>query len=265
MKFKDKVVLITGASSGIGKSFALKVAKDNAKIILVSRSQDRLEEVKKEIEKLGSEAYVFATDVSVQENVRKVFEYIYENFKKLDGVFNNAGIGFVGEIWEIKDEEILNTININVVGMITVTKYAAEIMKQQNNGHIVMTSSVAGLVTLPQWSVYVASKWAITGFADCIRTELEKYNINVTTIHPAGIKTNFFDKQKTNIDESKMGKLLDPDYVTEIIYNSFFTKSRQVIIPNSFKLFVTIKKLFPSVYDFLIKKQIKNINFKNSN
>ncbi len=265
MKFSEKKILITGASSGIGKAVALKVAEDGAEVILAARSKDKLEKLAEEISLLGGKPKIVVTDVTKDEDVKNLFLAATEDGKPLDGVFNNAGLGFIGNIYELTTDQIHKIIDVNVAGMIIVAKYAAEVMTRQKSGHIIMTSSLAGLVTLPQWSVYVASKWAITGFADCIRPELKPFNIQVTTIHPGGVKTEFFEKEKADIDISNLGgDVISAEDVANQVYDVFFTNRKRVVLPGSSKAFAFIKRIAPSLSDGLVERMASKIKYHES-
>lgn len=261
MKFKDKTVLITGASSGIGKAFALKVAEDGGTLILAARNLEKLNEVKSLAEAKGAKVEVYSADVTKVDEIRDLFLKATEGGRKLDAVFNNAGLGFIANIWDLTAEQIEKMISVNVTGMIMVTKFATEVMTRQKDGHIFMTSSLAGLVTLPQWSVYVASKWAITGFADSIRPELKQYNVKVSTLHPGAVKTEFFDKEKANIDAASLGQAIEASEVAEAVYNAFFTNKKKVIIPGMAKSFAMMKRYLPGVSDFLIQKMASKVDY----
>lgn len=261
MKFKDKTILITGASSGIGKAFALKVAEDGGNLILAARNLDKLNEVKTLAEAKGAKVEVYSVDVTSTDQIRDLFLKATEGDRKLDAVFNNAGLGFIGNIWELKVDEIQKMIDVNVTGMIMVTKFATEVMTRQKDGHIFMTSSLAGLVTLPQWSVYVASKWAITGFADCIRPELKPFNVKVSTLHPGAVKTEFFDKDKANIDAASLGQAIEASEVADAVYNAFFTNKKKIIVPGIMKSFAMMKRYVPGLSDLLVSKMAGKIEY----
>lgn len=261
MKFQGKTVLITGASSGIGMGFAYRVAKDGANVLLAARREDKLKEVKAKVEELGGKAEIFPTDVTDLAQVKALFRNATEGGRTIDLVFNNAGIGFVGNIYELPAEEIVNVLDVNVRGMILVAKYASEVMTRQNSGHIIFCSSLAGLITMPQWSVYVASKWAITGFADSIRPELKKFNIKVTTLHPGAVLTEFFDPTKADIDISKMGKALTIEDVAEHLYQASFTDKRRIIIPGSSQMFSTVYRFFPRMAEKMVLNMAKDVEY----
>jgi short-subunit dehydrogenase len=262
MKLNNKTVLITGASSGIGKAFALKAAQDKAHIILAARNLDKLNAVKLEVEALGSTAEVVVADVTKIEDIRNLFLKATANGRVLDVVFDNAGLGFIADIWDLTAEQIQLMLNVNTVGMIEVAKFAAEIMQRQKYGHIIMTSSLAGLITMPQWSVYVASKWAITGFSECIRAELKPYNVKVTTLHPGIVNTEFFDKEKANVEVAKLDKnALTPEQVAQGVYDAIFTDQKKIILPESSKSFALLQKYLPGVKDLLIEKMLKDVDY----
>jgi len=255
MKLQNKTIVITGASSGIGKAMALRAAKDGATVVLAARSADKLIEVAAEITKLGGTPIIVPTDVTNVEDIRNLFLKATENGRVLDVVFDNAGLGFIGKIWELPTEQIQSILSVNTVGMILVAKYAAEIMHRQKHGHLVMTSSLAGLITIPDWSVYVASKWAITGFSECIRYELAPDHVLVTTLHPGMVNTEFFAKEKANQDMEKLDKnALTADQVAEEVYAALFTKKRKIIIPAMSKSMAFLQKYLPGVKDTLLTK-----------
>ncbi|MBD3329669.1 SDR family NAD(P)-dependent oxidoreductase [Candidatus Dojkabacteria bacterium] len=261
MKLKDKTILITGASSGIGKAVALRSAQDGATVILASRSENKLNDVKSEIEKKGGRGVVIPTDVTKSDEVKNLFLKASKDNGVIDVVFNNAGLGFISNIWEMKAEEIEKIIDVNVKGMILVAKYAAEIMVRQQYGHMIMTSSLAGLITVPQWAVYVGSKWAITGFADSIRHELRPYTVKVSTLHPGGVRTDFFAEDKANIDISKMGDTVSPEEVAEAVYEAIFTNQKKILIPKMAKSYSFLYKYFPAAVDKMLEKQVQEIEY----
>lgn len=260
MKLKDKNILITGASSGIGKAFALRCAEDGCNIFLASRSEEKLEGVKKLVEQKGSTAVVIPTDVTNADEVKEMFLKVTEGGRVLDVVFNNAGLGHIANIYEQTVEEIESMVDVNVKGMFFVAKYASEVMVRQKQGHLIMTSSIAGLVTVPRWATYVATKWAITGFTDSIRMELKPYNVKVTSLHPGLVKTEFFDNDKADMSEEELtaGNAVTADEVAEVTYDAVFTNKHKVLVPDMVKSYAFLQKYLPSVAEKMIELQTKN-------
>ncbi|RMD77622.1 SDR family oxidoreductase [Candidatus Dojkabacteria bacterium] len=260
MKLSQKVALITGASSGIGRCVSLRFASDKCKIVIIGRSADKLNEVKELSKNLGADVLAIQADLTNDDEVRSLFSKTLESFGRIDVVFNNAGIGYVNPIVNLKEEEIHKMIDTNITAMIMVTKYAAEQMKkQENGGHILITSSIAGLIPVPQWSVYCSTKWAITGFAESIRYELAKSKVLVTTIHPGPVKTDFFIRG--NISPEKLSiqnNMTNPEDVAEAVYKILFTNKKRVIIPKYFTWVSRLYKFFPNAFDLISKKYVKS-------
>lgn len=261
MKLKGKNVLITGASSGIGKAFALKCANDGCNIFLASRSKEKLEEVKALVEERGSTAVVVPTDVTKADEVKELFLEATKDGRTLDVVFNNAGLGHIANIYEQTVEEIESMVDVNVKGVLYVAKYASEVMVKQQYGHLILTSSLAGLITVPSWATYVATKWAITGFTDSIRMELKKYNIKVTSLHPGLVKTEFFDKEKANMSEEELDQqnAVTPEEVADAVYEALFTNKHKILVPSIVKSYAFINKYLPSITEKLIEATSKDL------
>ncbi|MEO6728773.1 MAG: SDR family oxidoreductase [Candidatus Dojkabacteria bacterium] len=245
MKLTGKTILITGASSGIGKAAALRFAQDKCHLILAARNINELNEVKKLVEEKGSTAEVVTCDVSKEDDIKKMFAGI----DKLDAVFNNAGLGFDGKIFEQDASKIKTLVDVNVLGMILVTKYASEIMVKQKYGHIIMTSSVAGLVPVPGFSVYSATKWAITGFTASVRRELSKHNVKVSSLHPGKIKTYFWKRGGIDSDEITMSSV---DSVANAVYRALFTNIYKIHVPFYVRVIYLVYRWFPWLVEFFL-------------
>jgi hypothetical protein len=247
----SKTILITGASSGIGKAVALEFAKrDGSKnhLILAARNQDKLEKVAKEAKSFGAEVSTFIADFGNKESIAKLFTDLEKKFPTLDLVFNNAGLGYVKEATALSDDEVEQIIDVNVKGMILVAKKAAAMMVKQGHGHIIFTSSLAGYIYLPTWSVYCASKWGITTFANVLRQEVTKHGVQVTTVHPGPVQTEFWDPKKANVDlkktESSMPAIPVED-VSKAIYEIAYTDTERIFCPPKLKTAAEMFRLFP--------------------
>lgn|SRR5690606_19557636 len=264
MKLQGKTIVITGASSGIGRAMALRAAQDKCTVVIAARNIDKLSEVKEEIEKLGSTAIAVECDVTKDDDIRNLFLKATEGGRVLDVVFNNAGLGYINPLEDLKLEEIHKMIDVNTTGMIISTKFATEVMVRQKHGHIIMTSSIAGLLSLPQWTVYCATKWAITGFAAGLRPELKKYNIKITTLHPGTVATSFFDKDKANFDINLAGNpkdIITPEQVAEAVYDAIFTNKKKIIIPAIAKNYALFYKYLPDLVETQLVKIAGEIEY----
>lgn len=245
MKLTGKTILITGASSGIGKAAAIRFASDKPNLILAARNLEDLNEVKKLCEEKGASVKVVVCDVTKEEDIKNMFKDI----ETLDAVFNNAGLGFDGKIFEQETSKIKTLVDVNVLGMMLVTRYASEIMVKQKHGHIIMTSSVAGLVPVPGFSVYSATKWAITGFTVCIRRELLKNNVKVSSLHPGRINTFFWERGGINSDLSTM---THADSVANAVYNALFTNTYKIYVPFYVRVIYLVYRWFPWLVELFL-------------
>ncbi len=261
MKLQGKGIVITGGSSGIGKSVALRCAKDGAKVLVAARDEKKLQEVVTEINAAGGEGYYFVMDVTKPETVKAMFDYAYEKMGCLHIVFNNAGLGFVKRIYELTDDEIQKMVTVNVLGITYVAKYAAQMFKQLGGGHLINTSSLAGLITVPQWSVYCATKWAVTGLTESIRQELKPFNIKVSSLHPGAVKTEFFAKDKANIDLSQLGDAISPEEVAEEVYNAMLTDTRKIVVPSMAKSYTFLYKFVPGLTEKMMENLTKDVQY----
>jgi NADP-dependent 3-hydroxy acid dehydrogenase YdfG len=189
-RFKDKVAVITGASSGIGKATAILFAKEGAKTALVSRSKDKLESVADEIRQFNQDVLVIPTDVSSQEQVHKMAQKVTETYGRIDVLFNNAGSSYVGRV---EDDSFIDDakkmIDIDYLGTVYTTKEVLPVMKKQGSGHIMNMSSVVGRKAFPHFGGYSSVMHAISGFTDALRQELRGTGIKVSIIHPALTQT----------------------------------------------------------------------------
>ncbi len=202
---KDKVVVITGASSGIGKAAALHFACEGAKVVLAARRKERLDELAGVItEKYSAQSLVVQTDVSDEVQVENLFAQAVETFGKVDILVNNAGRGLKSRVEEMHLEDWEAVFAVNVRSVFLCSRAAFRIMKQQKNGHIITISSIAGKFAGPNYAAYCASKHAVTGFMKSLAWEGRGCGIKCNTIHPARVSTEFFDSYDKKPARSQM-------------------------------------------------------------
>ncbi|PMD73022.1 SDR family oxidoreductase [Companilactobacillus nuruki] len=191
MSLKDKIVVIMGASSGIGAATASLLASQGAKVSIAARRLDRLEEIK-EINP-DAEIKAFAADVTNAGEVQKVIDQTVSAFGRVDVLFNNAGIMPVNNLDQIARDEWQNMLDINVKGVLNGIAAALPVMKNQKSGHIITTSSVLGYEVLPGYAAYSGTKYAVRAIMEGLRQEEHKNNIKTTIIAPGSVKTELFD------------------------------------------------------------------------
>ena len=202
---KDKVVIVTGASSGIGKSTAIAFAGQGAKVVITARRLDKLEEVQEIVLSNGGECYLFQGDVSNEESVENLFTETLNRFGPVDILINNAGRGLKSEMLAIDFPDWKNLWEANVDSVFLCSR---EAVRQMTNfkiqGHIITVSSIVGKLSFPGFSAYCASKHAVTGFKRSLWWELKKYRIRVSTIYPGRVDTEFFDNYPNRPSKNQM-------------------------------------------------------------
>lgn len=186
----NKVIVITGASSGIGEATALLLAEQKAKLVLMARREDKMLALKPQLEELGAEVMVVKVDISVREQVMQGFAQVLDRWGKVDVLVNNAGLMPVSYLDKLKIDEWDRMIDVNLKGLLYCIAAVLPGMKQARNGHIVNVSSVAGRRVWPGFAVYNATKFGVTALSEAMRMELTPtLNIKVTVIEPGAVTT----------------------------------------------------------------------------
>ena len=191
MHIKDSTFLVTGGSLGIGKATAKLLVEKGGKVAITGRNKSRLEKSAKEI---GT--FPINTDAGKPEDIEKTYDDFLREFKKLDCLINNAGIGGKwNQVFDLDLEDFMNVYSVNVFGAALMAKYAANLFKKQKSGNIVNISSTAGTKGYANGTVYASSKFALRGMTQCWQTELRKYNVRVILINPSEVLTAFGDDE----------------------------------------------------------------------
>jgi short-subunit dehydrogenase len=223
MDIKGKVVIVTGASSGIGEATARQFGREGAKIVLAARRVDRLESLAQEIAAMdtGAETLVVQADLSKLEDIQSLIKQTLDKFGRIDVLVNNAGFGrlnWLENLDPIKD--IQAQFDVNVLGVIQTTRQALPVMMKQRSGHIINMCSMAGLVATPTYTIYAACKHAVHGFSEALRREVKPWGIAVSLIYPGGVVTEFQQhagiKRKTGATTPK-ALLLTAEQVGEAV------------------------------------------------
>jgi len=212
---KNKVVIITGASSGIGKATAIHFAKKGAKIVICARREERLKELKNYITKFNPNCIYLKTDVTKEKEVINLLNEAEKSFGKVHILINNVGKGLKSNICDISCDDWISTINTNLTSVFLCTRETVKrMLNKKIKGHIITVSSIAGLYGAPTYAAYCASKHGVTGFKRSIKWELRKHGIKISTIHPARVDTEFFNIYKKRPHRSQM---LSPNDVADFI------------------------------------------------
>jgi NADP-dependent 3-hydroxy acid dehydrogenase YdfG len=217
---KDKVVAITGASSGIGEATALACAEAGAKVALAARRADRIEELASRIRADGGEAVAIETDVADEASARAFIEGAREQLGGLHGLVNNAGVMLLGPVEGADTDQWRQMIGVNCLGLLYCTHAAIPIMREEGAGHIVNLSSVAGRMASLGSAVYNMTKWGVGGFSEGLRQEVLHANIRVTIIEPGYVETELQGHNEGNPivmqAMEKMREQIDPLEASDI-------------------------------------------------
>ena len=216
MDLKNKIAVVTGASDGIGRNVALKLAKEGISLALIARNDERLNLVKEECLKLGSpKVEYFVCDISKRDEVRETVNKIVKNFNSVDILLNIAGVWQKLNLLEdISDEEVENVLDINLKGLIMMTKEFMPYLKKETESIILNVSSRSGIVANAEQAVYSASKWGVTGFTEVLKVDLKGSNIRVAGLYQAKTQTEIFSKTGDSVDTSKGSK---PEDLADVI------------------------------------------------
>ena len=218
---KGKVVVITGASSGIGEATAIMLAAQGAKVVLGARGLDRLKTLADRIAEAGGDVAYAPADVKRREDVTNLVKLAIERFGKLDIMFNNAGVMPISPLDGLRVDDWEEMIDINIKGVLYGIAAALPVFRKQGFGHIINTASVAGIKTTPGMSVYSGTKFAVRAISEGLRQESGD-KLRVTVISPGFVNTNFADgvtdpEMKARLGESRDKFAMPPDAIARAV------------------------------------------------
>jgi len=254
---KNKVVLITGASSGFGEDAARLFAKDGCKVVLAARRLDRLQNLAAEIQNTGGEALAIPVDVSQPAEIEVMVQTALDLYGQIDILFNNAGYGSVDWFEELDPERGVETIiRVNLIGPMLVAHAILPHMLQRKKGHIINMCSVAGLIASPLITTYSASKFGVRAFTDALRREVSPFGIKVTGIFPGPATTEFGKNLERTRSREKVKQFRYPhltsEYVASRVVDVAKRPRRSLVLPWWFSVLTTFDMLFPVVVDWIL-------------
>ncbi len=258
---KNKVVIITGASSGIGEACAYAFAKQGAKVVLAARSIDKLNHVKQQCESLGSQTLLVKCDVSLEHDCINLIKQTVAQFNTIDVLINNAGISMRALFADLDLAVLKQVMDINFWGTVYCTKYAMPYLLAQK-GSVIGISSVAGFKGLPGRTGYSASKFAMEGFMESLRIENLKTGVHVGVMRPgytaSNIRNAALNKDAKSQAESPFdeSKLMSAEAVADYILNMIKTKKAEQVLTLQGKLSFLLQKFVPRILDKLVYNTI---------
>jgi len=254
---KNKVILITGASSGFGQDAARLFAKEGCQVVLTARRLDRLQTLVAEIQNAGGEALAIPVDVSERAEVEVMVQTALDLYGRIDILFNNAGFGSVDWFEKLNPERSVETIiRVNLIGTMLVTRSVLPHMLERREGHIINMCSIAGLIAAPVISTYSAGKHGVRAFTDSLRREVSPFGIKVSGIYPGPATTEFGQRIERTRSRETINKIkyphLSSEYVASRVVGIAKRPVRSLVIPWWYRVIATFDTLFPVVVDWIL-------------
>jgi NAD(P)-dependent dehydrogenase (short-subunit alcohol dehydrogenase family) len=263
---ENSVAVVTGAASGIGRALALRFAEEKIAGIAISDvNQSGLDETFEMVEKLGIPVSKHIVDVSKLEQVQQFADEIIGKFGRATHLVNNAGVGLFGSFDEISLEDFEWLMSINFWGVVYGCKVFMPTLKQQESAHIVNISSVFGMIAPPEQTAYCASKFAVRGFTESLRHELENTNVRVSSVHPGGIKTNIARNSRVGEKTPEANRsqgvaffdkvaMTTPEVAAETIIHGIKSENPRILIGKDAHGINLVSRLFPRKYLKVLEK-----------
>lgn len=266
-----RVIIVTGASDGIGRELSLQLGKEGAIVVLTARRESVLEEVATQIRAEGGQGLVVPADLCDADQIARLVERTVQEYGRVDVLINVAGVGFYDWMEEITSRELQLQYQTNVIGMVDLIRQVVPIMKRQRRGHIINFCSYASQLAMPPLTIYASTKYAIEGLSDALRRELAPWGIHVTRIHPWAVDTRFNDKA------ARHGGIVFPDQsgvaIMKITGVTRETVAKKVIAAIErprrsvylsrwrilIELVMLINRFLPGVIDFAVRASVEKM------
>ncbi|MGA2603959.1 MAG: SDR family oxidoreductase [Verrucomicrobiia bacterium] len=260
-RFPDKVVIVTGASSGIGRETALAFAREGARVVLAARAEARLRELAEAHPQWRDRFLVVPTDVTNDEDVRRLVATTMAKFGRVDILVNNAGVGMRASFADMPLDDVWSLMDVNLYGPIRCIQAVLPQMRQQRAGQIVNIGSVLSMVVAARNSAYCASKFALLALSDTLRIELHGTGIEVISVLPAYTDTPFFENMYRYGGPVRLSPFQGqhPARVARAILRGCARHKRQVVLTISAQLAIWLRCLCPSLLDFAVRQSAQRL------
>jgi len=256
----EKVIIITGASSGIGRAAALALGRERAKLVLVARREKLLNQLAEEVRKAGGAALSLALDLRTTDNVEKVIRSAHDQFGRIDVLINNAAFGFYGSVENTPADVVREIFNVNFGTPLLACQLAIPIMRRQGGGHIINISSVAGKRGLPLSGIYCATKFALQGISESLRVELKDSGIDVSIVSPGATETEFGENVRHGDVVAKfkpMGHVQSAEEVAAAIVRCIKVPKAEVYPYGVSRFVVWANAVVPSLVDKVMRRSFR--------
>ena len=257
MNFKDQVIMITGASNGIGRQLAIDLAAHGAIVAGCGRSIERLRDTLKEVRRTSPSSAMIGCDVSDAEQVRGMVSKIIGDYGKIDVLVNNAGIGMRKPFRETDLKTIEDIIRVNYLGAVYCTKEVLPSMIAKRAGHIVNVSSGAGLIGTLNMSAYCASKFALNGWSESLYHELKPLGIFVSVVCPGPVATEFSREFRDSEPKSPPSLVVSAETVAQAVIAAIENKRFEIVLPRWLAFMSSFKRHLPNFFRALAHRRFR--------
>jgi short-subunit dehydrogenase len=252
------VILITGASSGIGAETAHLFAQKGYRVVLAARRESRLISLADQIRTAGGQALAVRADIGIHADIQHLVQETIENYGQIDILFNNAGFGRIDWLEDLDPQsDIQSQIQVNLIGLIWLTQAVLPFMVEHRKGHIINMVSAAGMVAAPTYCIYAASKFGVHGFTEALRRETGIYGIKVSGIYPGGVETEFSQHarihRRTGATTPRKWRL-SANQVAKSVWKLSQHPRRGLVIPWPMQFVIWGNSWFPGIVDWIIKE-----------
>jgi len=257
MASSPRVIAITGASAGIGRAAAVRLARDGASLAVCARRPDRLAQVAAEIEAAGGHAMPFVADVTSEHDMAELVRLTVNRYQRLDVMICNAGFGVAGAIDTMPPDQMRKLVDVNYLGTYYAARAALPVFRRQQRGHLIIVSSIVGKRGVPYMGGYSATKFAQVGLADSLRSEFAGSDIHVTVVFPVSTLTEFFDvmSHETGAEvQRSAGPTQSAEQVADAIANAIEHPVPEVYPYAKSRALVWLNALAPGFCDRFVKK-----------
>jgi NADP-dependent 3-hydroxy acid dehydrogenase YdfG len=251
-----RVIAITGASAGIGRATALRLARDGASLAICARRRDRLEEVAGEIIRAGGTALSIVADVTRDAEMQAFVEQTVSHWGQLDVMMCNAGYGLYGTIDKIAPAEMQAMMDVNYLGTYNAARAALPVFRRQHHGHFIIISSIVGKRGVPYMGAYSATKFAQVGLAECLRAELVDAGIHVSIVYPISTDTEFFEvmTRHSGFATRARGPRQSAEKVADAIARTIERPAPEVYPLRKARALALLNALAPGLCDRIVKR-----------
>lgn len=259
INYENKVIVITGGSSGMGKAFAKELLQKKAKVVIISRNKVHLQNAVNELKIISEDVIGVPCDVSDYVSVKKTVNGIIKMFGRIDGLINAAGVGVYKPIQDISVDEFHSIMDVNYFGTVHMIKASLPFMMKEKSGIIMNISSVAGKGAFPFISAYSGSKFAISGFTEGLYYDLKDSGIKVLLVCPGAVNTNFFANPgfENFPHEERHKNMIEPEEVVRVSLKQLDKGRFETFVPRSWRLKYIARVIIPRIFMWRVNKLLR--------